>query len=68
MELELESLKSSVMSLTLAANSSAEGEHYRELADAAMKVRYIWWWWFWQWPDQRSTARHSASFVLGCNH
>jgi hypothetical protein len=38
-EVELEQLKGSVMALTVAANSSAEGETYRELADALLRVR-----------------------------
>lgn len=37
-EVELEQLKGSVMALTVAANSSAEGETYRELADALLRV------------------------------
>jgi hypothetical protein len=39
MEIELEQLKGSVMALVMAANSSAEGETYRELSDAVLRVR-----------------------------
>jgi hypothetical protein len=38
MEVELEQLKGSVMSLVMAANSSAEGDTYRELSDAMLQV------------------------------
>lgn len=38
MEIELEQLKGSVMSLVMAANSSAEGDTYRELSDAVLQV------------------------------
>jgi hypothetical protein len=39
MEIELEQLKGSVMALVVAANSSAEGQTYRELSDAVLRVR-----------------------------
>lgn len=39
MEIELEQLKGSVMSLVMAANSSAEGDTYRELSDAVLQVK-----------------------------
>lgn len=38
-EIELEQLKGSVMSLVMAANSSAEGDTYRELSDAVLQVK-----------------------------
>jgi hypothetical protein len=38
MEVELEMLKGSVMALVVAANTSAEGDTYRELSDAMLKV------------------------------
>lgn len=39
MEVELEMLKGSVMALVVAANTSAEGDTYRELSDAMLQVR-----------------------------
>jgi hypothetical protein len=38
MEVELEMLKGSVMALVVAANTSAEGDTYRELSDSMLKV------------------------------
>lgn len=41
MEVELEMLKGSVMALVVAANTSAEGDTYRELSDALLRVRRL---------------------------
>jgi hypothetical protein len=43
MEVELDTLKSSVMSLVVAANSSSEGDTYRELSDALLQVGWGCW-------------------------